>query len=649
MMNNFRVEIYRKKLQLITLVLFSMTASAQSTKEMKEIFTQAESYYLYGEYELANQLFLLLEAPDNLNIKNKIGECYLNIPGEKEKAIPYLEEAVKNSSFDAKSGSFNEKRAPLDAYFLLAKAYMINNELEKGLNTLQVFDKLSRQDAKGEMKNLEFINQQIQACNNAMLLIENPLEISKKTMGKGFMQGSMNENPAASYDGNSIIYTERRGMVNVIMYSRKERDVWQMPIDITQVLNAGEDCSTCCLNSDGTEMFIYKNDGYDGNIYSSQLVDGNWTPIKKLNKNINTKFYESHASVSADGSRLYFTSNRDGGFGSLDIYYSEKDGSGDWGPAVNIGNTINTPFNEDTPFITENDSTLFFCSEGHISMGGYDNFRSRRVGTAWKIPENLGSPLNTTDDDKFFQPANNGDNAYYSLTTDYKKKDIFFLGLGSTNVNLTFEITGEYSLADTLIAFDENYSIHLINRPSGDTIDVGYPNKYTGRYNFVVSAGTFRIVYTGPGYLSQAIDTTITQDNAVTVISLDVILERDTSLAEVVPPVVYEKINLSEIPVVEAIDSSLLIMNMNVNDVNDTNIADTDVLYYTVQVMALRNPVDVTYFKYITDMKVMYNDADLFYRYMTGQFATREEAAVWRLALIKRGYPDQIFIKKVSK
>ena len=271
-MVKFRVKIISVLLQLLTLVIFPVAASAQSSDEMKKIFAQAESYYLYEEYELANQLYLLLETPDNLNIKYKIGTCYLNIPGEKEKSIPYLEDAVKTASYDSKTESFKEKRAPLDAYFSLAKAYMINNELEKGLNTLQTFNKLARETkSKGGMKNLEYIDQQIQACKNAIQFKENPVVFSKKTLGSDFSQGSINDNPAVSFDGNTIVYTERRGIVNVIFYSKKERGKWQPPIEITAELNAGEDCSSCSLNSDGTELFLYKTDNYDGAIYSSNL------------------------------------------------------------------------------------------------------------------------------------------------------------------------------------------------------------------------------------------------------------------------------------------------------------------------------------------------------------------------------------------
>jgi hypothetical protein len=621
---------------------------------MKKIFAKAESYYLFEEYELANQLYLLLDTTDNLNIKYKIGNCYLNIPGEKEKSIPYLESAVKSATYDSKTESFKEKRAPLDSYFSLSKAYLINNQLEKALNTLQTFDKLARETtSKGGMKNLAYIEQQIQACKNAIQYKANPVVFSKKTMGSDFNQGAINDNPAVSFDGNSIVYTEHRGMVNAIFYSKKERGKWQTPIEITAALNAGEDCSSCSLNSDGTELFLYKTDNYDGNIYSSNFVNGAWTPIKKLNKNINTKFYESHASISSDGKKLYFTSNRDGGQGNLDIYVSERDGTGDWGPAVNLGASINTPYNEDTPFITRNDSVLYFSSEGHSSMGGFDIFKSQKIGNAWKTPTNIGFPINTTDDDKFFQPVNNGQNAYYSMTTDYKKKEIFYLGLGNTDVNQQFEIKGKFSLKDTIVTFDENYSIHLINKTSGDTLDVGYPNKYTGLYSFSVTPGQFRIFYKGVGYITQTIDTSILQDNPNLVLNIDVSLERDTTIKRIIPPpappVVYSKIDLALIPTIASVDTATLIRNLNVSDVGDVNIKDSDVLYYTVQVMALHNPVDVTYFKYISDMKVMYNDVDKFYRYTTGRFQTREEAYSLRLELIRKGYPEEIFIKKVSK
>jgi Tol biopolymer transport system component len=622
----------------LSLIIFPLAASAQSTKELKEIFAQAESYYLYEEYDLANQLYIIMENPENLNLSYKIGTCYLNIPDEKEKAIPYLEAAVKNAVYDARTGSFKEKRAPLDAYFYLGKAYMINDQLEKGLSTLQTFANLARDlEGKGKMENLEFVDQQMLACKNAIKFEENPVVLTKKTLGPGFSQGAMNENPAVSFDGNTIAYTERRGLVNVILFSKKVRGKWQSPVEITEQLNAGEDCSTCALNSDGTELFLYKTDMFDGNIYSSKYTGDRWSPVVKLNKNINTKYYESHASVSADGKRLYFTSNREGGQGGLDIYVSEKDGMGEWGVPVNLGTVVNTPYNEDIPFITGNDSVLYFCSEGHNSMGGYDNYKISKTGNEWKKPESLGYPINTTDDDKFFQPSLNGMTAFYSMKTDYKKRDIFYIGLGGVDVNQIYEITGKFSLNDTAFAAGKKYNIHVLAKESGDTLYTSAPDRTSGLYSINVAPGSFRIAYSGDGYLTHTIDTSVIQDNPDQVISLNVSLE----------PAVYEKLNLTAIPVVMEIDSSILIRNMLVSNVDD--VINSDVLYYTVQVMALYNPVDVSYFRHIDDMKVMYNEVDRFYRYTSGRFSTREEAADHIKELKRKGYPDDIFIKKVSK
>jgi Tol biopolymer transport system component len=649
-MVNHRKKLVRSQLRLLLLLLLPVSALSQSTDEAKNIFAKAESYYLYEEYELANQLYLLIETPENMNIKYKIGVCYLNIASEKEKSIPYLEASIKTATYDSKTESFKELKAPLDAYFSLAKAYMINNDFEKGLNTLQTFSKLvGETKSKGGMENLEFIEQQIQACKNSIQFRKVPISLSKEPLGSELTLGSINENPAVSYDGKTLVYTERRGIVNALFCSRKTGDKWQPPVEITKELNAGEDCSSCSLNKDGTELFLYKTDNYDGAIYSSTWVNGHWTPIKKLNKNINTKYYESHAAISYNGKKLYFTSNREGGQGNLDIYISEKDASGDWGPAVNIGPEINTSFNEDTPFITQNDSVLYFSSEGHNSMGGFDIFRSQKTANGWKAPSNMGSPINSPDDDKFFEPANNGKNAFYSMATGYKKKEIFYLTIGDFENTATYRITGKISLNDTILVPEKKYSVGVVNRITGDTLYKGSPDKSTGLYKLNVASGIYKLIYSGDGYFSQSIDTMIIGSIPDAAITLDVKLIKDTTRLNKVKPIKYVAIDLSKIPEVATIDSKILIKNLKVNDAGDKSIADSDVLYYTVQVMALHKPVDVSYFKYISNMKVLYNDDDRFYRYTTGVFQTKEEAYSLRSSLIAKGYPEQIFVKKISK
>lgn len=644
MMIKVRVGIFNRLLQLIIPLFIPFAATAQSDFEMKKIFAEAESSYLFDEYELANPLYLLLDRPDNYNIQYKIGTSYLNIPGEKEKAIPYLESAVKHSAYDARINSFREKRAPLDAYFFLAKAYMINNELDKALSTFNKFKTLATEtEQKGGMKNLSYIDQQIQACNNAISNQESPFRISKRKLVPGFSQGSINENPAVSFDGNTIVYTERRGILNALMFSKKTGGKWQTPVEITSQLNAGDDCSSCSLNGDGTILYLYKTDNFDGNIYSSDYVNGSWTPIRKLNRNINTKYYESHASVSADGKKLYFTSNRTGGQGGLDIYVSEKDATGDWGPAINLGTSVNTIYNEDTPFITINDSLLYFSSEGHKGMGGFDIYRSRGNGVAWKSPENLGFPLNSTDDDRFFQPFNNDENGFYSITTSYKKREIFYITLTNQRLDRIYDLSGKYSLRDTIVEFDEKNAIFLIDRNTGDTLDTGFPDMVTGQYDFIVPPGRYRILYTGPGYYPQIIDTTIVKNTPMGIIRLkDVVLDK-------YPSVVYEKLDLTNIPAVDKIDPEILISDLRVSDVTENDQQDTTILYYTVQVMALYNPVDISYFRYVSDIRVFFNEDDFFYRYTTGVFNDKNDAYAHRDDLISKGYPDDLFIKKVTR
>lgn len=643
-MFDIRAKIFLQRVQLFTLIIFSAVAPAQTSKEMKDLFAQAESHYLYGEFELANPLYLTIEAflPDNNNIKYKIGNCYLNITDEKTKAIGYLEKAVLNSSIDSKPNLLKEKRAPLDAYFSLARAYMINNELDKAMSTLEVFQRLigESKNKKAAMENIPFIDQQILACKNAIRFRETPVVIDKMKLPQEFSQGSVNDNPAISYDGNTIAYTERRGISNAIFYSKKEIGKWQPPVEITLEIKAGEDCSTSSLNSDGTELFLYKEDIEDGNIYSSVLKDGKWSPIRKLNSNINTKYFESHAAISFDGKKLYFTSNRERNGADLDIFVSEIDASGEWGPAKNLGTTINTQFNEDTPFITRDDSVLFFSSEGHVSMGGYDIFRSGKKDNVWKTPVNIGYPLNTTDDDLFYEPFNDGLNAYFSMPTDYKKREIFYIGVGVAAVDIFFDIKGKISLSDSLQKPDESFKIFLLNAESGDTLKTGFASKDTGIYRFTVNPGKFRLIYTGINYISQTIDTTLTKDIQSNIISLDVRLEKEPE------PITYEKIDLAKIPTIASVDTASLVTDVRV--AND-DVSESDVLYYTVQVMALYNPVDISYFKYINDMKVMYNDVDKFYRYTSGRFATRQEAVARKAELIQKGYPEDIFIKKVSR
>lgn len=633
-----------RKLLIPITMLFTALPLIGQVDEIRPVFIEAESHYLFGEYELAKPLYLKLNEylPGNANIKYKIGNCYLNIPGEKEKAIPFLQEAVTNASYEARPELFRETRAPLDALFSLATAYRINNQFDRALQTYTTLkDMLSEE---GDMVNMDFIDQQIEACSIAADMIREPVKFIKKDMAPYLNPGAVASSPAVSGDENTMVFTEQRGLENAIFHVRKELGVWQEPADITRQLGDGGDCLSSSLNFDGTVLYLYKNDQFDGNIYMSEF-DGNiWAPIRILNSNINTKYYESHASVSADGKRLYFTSNREGGEGGLDIYVSEIDSDGEWGAPVNLGKSVNTPFNENTPFITGNDSILYFSSEGHITMGGYDLFRSVKQEKEWKAPENLGYPLSTADDDLFFQPVNEGENGYYSIQTETgnREKRIHYITMGEDPGSYIFEIKGTITLSDTIIEFTRDFMVLLTLRDSGDTLDISFPNKSTGFYHFRVKPDAYRLIWEGKGYLSQSINLEIRDNHPVTSRVIDILLEPDPDYI----PEAIEKVDYSLMKIVDEIDSSVLVTDVFTRDVSESDATDSNVLYYTVQLHALYNPVDISFFKDL-DVMVFYNNKDLFYRYVTGRFRTREEAYARRDELKRLGYPDDIFVQTV--
>lgn len=541
----------KRGIVFLMLLVVMLPGIGQKNSELKEIWKEAESHYLYGEYELANPLYLMLNdlRPGNHNIKYKIGNCYLNIFDEKPKAIPFLEEAVRSTSYNSKTGKITEMRAPLDAYFSLGNAYRITNRLDSALNTYRFFQRLITESS--EMQNQEFVNQQMQACNVASDQMKNPVNVLIQPLKEYINQGSVNDRPVLSYDGSTMAYTEKRGLESVVYVTRREGDSWATPADITFEAGMGTDCHTTSLNSDGTELYLFKNDNYDGNIYVTRFVNGQWSKVERLNKNVNTRFYESHAAISSDGKKLYFTSNREGGLGELDLWVSERDETGDWGIPSNLGNVVNTPYNEETPFISGDGNTLTFSSEGHGSMGGYDIFLSKLSSGQWTSPVNIGYPLSTTDDNIAFQPFSNGDYGFYAIMTGYKKKEI------------------------ALVSF---------NPPAKE--------------------------------------------------------KRDTVTISFDP---------ADLPYLTVVDSSQLITDLVVRDVRDSDAEiDPDVLYYTVQVMALYNPVDPAYFEF-AEISVFYNSQDRFYRYTTGRFDTKAEAYGEQARLLRLGYPDDIFVKKVYR
>ncbi|MEN8204244.1 MAG: hypothetical protein ABFS28_16735, partial [Bacteroidota bacterium] len=381
---------------------------------LRNLFLDAESWFQLEEYGDALPLFQGLHQsdPDNDLLKYKIGICLLNDPYRKDQAIQHLLEASKNLNPSSKVSSYRENTAPPDALFYLGQAYLVNELLDKAIESYEEFLENMDPDVYDE----ELVRMQIQACRKAQQLKANPVDYDLTLLDTMINTRYADVNPVLSGDGTKMAFITRLPFYDAAFFTRKTDKGWSYPQAITQSLGFDSDVYPVALSYDGSEMILYYDDEYTGNLYYSRYEEGRWLPATKLGEHISTKYWESHASFSKDGQSLYFTSNRKGGHGGLDIYKSERQPDGKWGIPENLGPVINSRYNEETPFISPDGQTLYFSSYGHDNMGGYDVFYStRKEDGSWSEPVNMGYPINTTDNDLFFQPVNDGENAYYSL------------------------------------------------------------------------------------------------------------------------------------------------------------------------------------------------------------------------------------------
>jgi len=417
----------KKHICLIFSILLSFSVFAQGTKGLQDVFLEAEFFMLNEDYPDAINYYLQLyeKLPDNSNIAYCIGVCYLNIPGRKNLSLSYLENAVKNMSAKHKEGTISQTAAPYDALYELARAYRINYMFDKAKET---YLKYSGTLLPDDNENLDFIKHEIEICDWAKKLIAEPVVFEDENIGELFNDEKSNFNPLISADGKSFAYMVSLKFYDAVMFSRIENGKWSAPINITPDLQSDGDFYISCLSADGKQIFLSKDDDYNSDIYVSTFNGTIWSKTVKLDKNINTKYWESHGFLSESGTQLIFASDRPGGFGGSDLYISQKV-NGAWGQAVNLGPQINTQFNDDRPFLINKGKTLIFCSQGHQGMGGYDLFRTDlQTNGLWNKPVNLGYPINTPDNNTFFMPIGEGKTGYYSVfkeTGGFGKEDIY--------------------------------------------------------------------------------------------------------------------------------------------------------------------------------------------------------------------------------
>lgn len=406
-----------RRLIILTVIFFSLTLNVFSQKEsyFKRVFVDAEYYLLYEEYRDALPLYLeiLRSYPNNANINFRIGQCYLNLPEEKKKSIEYFENAITNVSDKYKEGYFSETKAPREAFLLYGRALRINQNLDKALLAFNTYKSMLGSSDKREMI---IVDKEIESIDNAKSMMNSPRKFTFTSVGRNINTRFSEINPVSNPSGNVLIYTSLQRFYNAILFSEIKDSTWENPLNLNTQLFADGQISTVGISGNGNFLVLARNDNDDYNLYMSNFdnTKKSWSQISKLPKEINARNWETCGSLSKNGDTLYFSSNREGGYGGFDIYISVKSSLGTWSNPINMGPVINTPLDESSPFITYDSKKLFFSSKGHTTMGGYDLFVSSKVDGVWSSPTNLGFPLNTLEDNTFFFPIGEGKKGFIS-------------------------------------------------------------------------------------------------------------------------------------------------------------------------------------------------------------------------------------------
>ena len=498
----------RNRFTFILLILlflpYSLTAQPTS-KEIKTIFNEAESILLYNEdYEEALPLYRMLTdlAPGNHNYQYKVGICYLNIAGETEKALPWLLKANVHPVVDY-SYSYKETHAPVDVIFYIGAAYHLLSQTDSAVIYYNKFLQATSRYRNTGMFYSDFVRQQIRNCSHARDLEKEPVRMRRQAMPEIINAYHKNMYPVMSGNRRVFVYTAYPGHNHRILYSRRGPSGWESPVDITDQLDAGEDCYATALSFTGDTLFLYKEEAGEADLWVSRYDGSTWSAIKRLGRNINTKYWESSCYLTPDGKTLYFTSNREGGYGGLDIYRSRRTPDGHWGEAVNLGPVINTPLMEDAPYLTEDGKKLFFSSQGHYNMGSFDIFYSVKKGSRWTKPVNLGYPLNTTDENRYFYPLGKGDTALISLFTQEKGApagnwNIYKVHILSEGEAFEIALNGSVSYADGSLTPDNTLTV-IITDSAGREVSRLQPDT-TGHYTCTLKPGTYRITLRSKRY-----------------------------------------------------------------------------------------------------------------------------------------------------
>lgn len=506
---------------------FGLTPSVngQYTPRGKEYnYLDAETFYKAGNYYDALPLYeiLLKENPKVMEYQLKIGICHIHLTSSPEKAIEYIE------------GVYNSKPKTPDVLYYLGKAYALNYKFNLAIETFNkaLTDKKTSSRIKKEIPHL------IVQCNNAIKLVQDSLAVEIINLGAPINTPDDEYSPTINADETTLIFTYKgaksvgkrqdefnRREVNGSFYediyvAKKENGIWTEPTTIGDTINSELHEASISLTPDGQKLYVYKDTPkFSGDIFETKKEDGKWGQPEPLD--INSEFWEGHAAVSPNGKTMIFSSERPGTIGYRDLYKAELQENGTWGNVSNLGPTINTPYNDDAPFIHSDGVTFNFSSEGHSSMGGYDIFESKMINdTTFSEPRNIGYPINTTSNDIFFYVSGAG-NAYYASARKggLGLSDIYIINvkdiISSKPVLLVkgvVKTNGEFAKANITVRTE-----------SGNDLGTYHSDVIDGKYQFYVDLNDYYVItYEAEGFPAQVISIDATKFSEYTEIEKNI-------------------------------------------------------------------------------------------------------------------------------
>jgi outer membrane protein OmpA-like peptidoglycan-associated protein/tetratricopeptide (TPR) repeat protein len=399
-----------------------------------------------------------------------------------------------------------------ETFMILGRMYMDEGDYVKAQ---QLFVKYIKADPSNYTR-VELAKGFIRDCEFGKNGVKNPDSIQPKKLGSPINNFQYQYFPVLTGDGEFLFFTARNvRSTEEILVSRKMQGEWSPPQNISDNINTVEfNEGTCAISADGrTIVFTSCNaPGLSGrcDLLISYRQGNEWSRPKNLGRNINTPHWESQPSLSADGRLLLFSSDRPGGMGKMDIWYSVKGPDEAWKKAKNLGRPVNTGGEEFSPFLHSNNQTLFYSSGGRKGMGGLDLFVTTREKGKWSEPVNLGFPLNTWKDEVGIFVSSEGKTAFYSRTENEGGMERSFLYEVDLPKRLWVK-NESYALKGKV--FDSNNNkplgaqINLMDLDRDTAIQSLRADSVNGTYLIILTKGAnYGLFVSHPGYLYKSLN-----------------------------------------------------------------------------------------------------------------------------------------------